>query len=192
MLNRALDIGITDALVDNIGHILFVRNHKMNVRGDYGLNVFNSETLKALRNLGLMSATLSFELLLSEIHDMSKPIDTELIVYGRLPLMITEICIAKNSTGACTCDSFSGLVDRQGALFPVVPEFGCRNTLLNSKKLFMADKRRAIAALGLWAQRLMFTTENALECVAVMKRYMGLSNYTPSGFTRGLYYRGVD
>ena len=192
MLNRALDIGITDALVDNIGHILFVRNHKMNVRGDYGLNVFNSETLKALRNLGLMSATLSFELLLSEIHEMSKPIDTELIVYGRLPLMITEICIAKNSTGACTCDSFSGLVDRQGALFPVVPEFGCRNTLLNSKKLFMADKRRAIAALGLWAQRLMFTTENALECVAVMKRYMGLSNYTPSGFTRGLYYRGVD
>ena len=192
MLDKALDFGITDALVDNIGHILFVRNRGMNARGDFGLNVFNSEALRALRNLGLKSATLSFELPLSKIHDMSKPIDTELIVYGRLPLMITETCIAKNSTGACTCDSFSGLLDRQGALFPVMPEFGCRNTLLNSKKLFMADKRRTIASLGLWAQRLMFTTENAVECVAVMKRYMGFSNYSPSGFTRGLYFKGVD
>ena len=192
MLSRALDYGITEALVGNIGHIQFARSHGMSVRGDYGFNVFNSETLSVLKNLGLKSATLSFELNLSDVRDLSKPIDTELIVYGRLPLMITETCIVKNSTGACTCDSFSGLVDRQGALFPVLPEFGCRNTLLHSKKLFMADKRRSTATLGLWAQRLMFTTENALECVAVMKRYMGLNNYKPSGYTRGMYYREAD
>ena len=192
MLIRALDFGITEALVGNIGHIQFARNHGMSVRGDYGLNVFNSETLRALRHLGLKSATLSFELQLAEIRRLSKPIDTELIVYGRLPLMISETCIAKNSTGACTCDSFSGLEDGNGALFPVVPEFGCRNILLNSKKLFMADKRRSTASLGLWAERLMFTTENAIECAAVMKRYLGLSSYTPSGYTRGLYYKGVD
>ena len=192
MLNRAFDMGITDALIGNIGHILFARSHGFNARGDFGLNVLNSEALIALRNLGLKSATLSFELRLSEIRELSKPIDTELIVYGRLPLMLTETCIVKNSTGACTCDSFSGLVDGQGALFPVMPEFGCRNVLLNSKKLFMADKRRTTATLGLWAERLMFTTENALECVTVMKRYIGRSNYTPSGYTRGLYYKGVE
>ena len=192
MLIRALDFGITDVLVGNIGHIQFARNHGMNVRGDYGLNVFNSETLKALRHLGLKSATLSFELQLAEIRGMSKPIDTELIIYGRLPLMISETCIAKNSTGACTCDSFSGLEDGHGALYPVLPEFGCRNILLNSKKLFMADKRRSTTSLGLWAERLMFTTENAVECESVMRRYLGLSSYTPSGYTRGLYYKGVD
>ena len=192
MLGRALALGITEALVGNIGHIQFARSHGMDVRGDYGLNVFNSETLLALRNLGLKSVALSFELLLAEIRAMSKPIDTELIIYGRLPLMISETCIAKNSAGACTCDSFSGLEDGQGALFPIVPEFGCRNTLLNSKKLFMADKRRSTASLGLWAERLMFTTENAIECVLVMKRYMGLSSFTPSGYTRGLYYKGVE
>jgi len=178
--------------VGNIGHIQFARSHGMTVRGDFGLNAFNSETLHALGNLGLKSATLSFELRLAEIRDLSKPIDTELIVYGRLPLMLTETCIVKNSTGACTCDSFSGLVDRQGALFPVVPEYGCRNILLNSKKLYMADKRQSTAVLGLWAERLMFTTENANECAAVIRRYMGLGDYTPSGHTRGLYYRGVE
>ena len=192
MLSKARDMGMTEALVGNVGHIHFAKSHGMSVRGDYGLCPFNSETLVALRNLGLMSATLSFEMTLNEMRGLSKPIDTELIVYGRLPLMITESCIAKNSAGACTCDSFSGLVDGKGALLPVVAEFGCRNILLSSKKLFLADRRRSMSKLGLWASRLMFTTENALECVAILKRYMGLSDYTPSGYTRGLYYRGVE
>ena len=192
MLTRALDLGVTDVLAGNIGHIQFAKSHGMSVRGDYGLNVFNSESLQALRNLGLKSATLSYELRLSEIRDLSKPIDTELIVYGRLPLMLTENCIVKNCTGVCTCDSFSGLVDGQGAVYPVIPEFGCRNVLLNSRKLFMADRRRATVAIGLWAERLSFTTENAIECVAVIKRYMGLGDFMPAGYTRGLYFKGLE
>jgi putative protease len=191
MLKRAASLGISDALVGNIGQIQFARSHGMSVRGDYGLNVYNSETLYVLQKLGFRSATLSFELRLAEIREMSKPIDTELITYGRLPLMITENCIVRNSSDACTCDSFTGLVDEQGAVFPVEPEYGCRNVLFNSKKLFMADKRRAISSLGLWAERLCFTTENAIECVTVMKRYMGLSDFSPPGFTRGMYFRGT-
>jgi len=74
----------------------------------------------------------------------------------------------------------------------VIPEFGCRNVLLNSKKLYMADKRRATSKLGLWAERLSFTTENSIECSAIMKRYLSLSDYEPLGYTRGLYYRGVE
>ena len=189
---RALALGVDEALVGNIGHILFAKSHGLAARGDFGLNVFNTESLYVLRNLGLKSATLSFELRLAEIRDLSKPIDTEMITYGRLPLMITENCIVRNTTGVCTCDSFSGLVDRQGALFPVIPEFGCRNVLLNSKKLFMADKSQAVDTVGLWAQRLSFTTENAVECVTVLRRYMGEGDFVPSGFTRGLYYRGVE
>ena len=191
-LTMAADMGIRDALVGNVGQIQFARGFGMTVRGDYGLNTYNSESMFVLRDLGLKSATASFELRLAEVRDLSKPIDTELIVYGRLPLMITENCIVKNITGACTCENFSGLTDRQGATFPVVPEFGCRNVLLNSKKLFMGDKRRTTALIGLWAERLSFTTENALECVSVMKRYMGLGDYAPAGFTRGLYFRGVE
>ena len=191
-LFKALAVGVSEVLVGNIGHIQFAKSHGLEVRGDFGLNAFNSETLYVLRKLGLISATLSFELRLAEIRDMSKPLDTELITYGRLPLMITENCIVKNTAGVCTCESFSGLVDRQGALFPVVSEFGCRSVVLNSKKLFMADKSNAVSSIGLWAQRLSFTTENALECVSTMKRYMEQGDYVPSGFTRGLYFRGVE
>jgi len=192
VLSKAKRLGVDNALVGNIGHIQFAKKHGMTVRGDFGFNVYNSEMLYVLQKLGLKSATLSFELPLGELRELSKPIDTELITYGRLPLMITENCIVRNSTDACTCDSFSGLVDEHGALYPVEPEFGCRNVLLNTKKLFMADKRRTIASLGVWAERLSFTTENAIECVTVLKRYMGLSDFTPTGYTRGMFYRDEE
>lgn len=191
LLTRALDMGIKDVLVGNIGHILYARSYGMNVRGDYGLNVFNSESINALANLKLKSITMSMELSLSDIREISKPIDTELIVYGRIPLMITESCIVKNITGVCTCDNFTGLSDEHSQVYPIVPEYGCRNVLLSHKKIFMADKRRATSAMGLWAERLSFTTENAHECVAIIKRYMGIGEYEPTGHTRGLYYRGV-
>jgi len=189
VLTRARKMGVENALVGNIGQIQFAKKHGMNVRGDFGFNVYNSETLYVLQKLGLKSATLSFELPFAEIRDLSKPIDTELITYGRLPLMITENCIVRNCTDACTCDSFTGLIEDTGALIPVEPDFGCRNAVLNPKKLFLADKRRTVASLGIWAERLSFTTENAIECVTVMKRYMGLGDFTPTGFTRGMYYR---
>ena len=43
---------------------------------------------------------------LLEIRDLSKAVDTELLVYGRLPLMLMENCVIKSRTGTCvmTCD----------------------------------------------------------------------------------------
>ena len=191
-LEKASKLGIREALVGNLGHLQFARSFGFVPRGDFGLNIFNSHSLRAVKDLGFLSATLSFEMRAEQIRDLSKPIDTELITYGRLPLMLTENCIIQCSTGVHACDNFSGLKDRQGASFPVVPEYGHRNVVLNSKKLFLADKRKVVGKLGLWAERLMFTTENAVECVSVMKRYLGQSEYEPASYTRGLYFRGVE
>ena len=192
MLIRAQQRGVKDALVGNIGHIQFARSHGMNVRGDFSLNAFNSESIHVLQDLGLKSITLSHELSLTEVRHLSKPIDTELIVYGRLQLMLTENCIVRNCTGACTCYSSNNLVDKDGVLFPIISEYGCRSIILSPRKVFMADKRKVTASVGAWAQRLNFTTENAIECVSVMKRYKGLKAYSPQGFTRGLHFRGVE
>ena len=84
------------------------------------------------------------------------------------------------------------LVDRKGERFPVVKAFGCRNEILNAKKIFLADKAADWQRLGLWAARLQFTTENAAECVQVLSRYLGQGRYQPNDYTRGLYYRGVE
>ena len=164
----------------------------LRARGDFGLNTFNSQALKQLRQMGLESATLSFELKLAQIRDLSKAIDTEFIAYGRLPLMITENCIVYNHSGQHTCAGVNQLVDRKGERFPVVKAFGCRNEILNAKKIFLADKAADWQRLGLWAARLQFTTENAAECVQVLSRYLGQDRYQPNDYTRGLYYRGVE
>jgi putative protease len=85
------------------------------------------------------------------------------------------------------------LTDRTGASFPVIRENAdsCRSVVLNSKKLFLADRLADFRGIGVWGLRLAFTTENASECAQVARRYMGLGEYAPGGFTRGLYYNRV-
>lgn len=192
MLNIAKKAGISDVLVGNLGHIIMCRTMGFEVRGDFGLNIYNSQALRLFKDFGLKSATLSFEMRLEQIRQISKPLDSELIVYGRLPLMITENCIVKCSTGLCNCTNFSGITDRNGFTFPVVKAFGCRNILLNSQKLFLADRKNDYENIGIWGARLSFTTENASECAIITESYMNKNDYIPSGFTRGLYYRGVE
>lgn len=185
-------LGVTEALVGNIGHIKAARKAGMQLRADFGMNVFNSYSMDMMRRMHFLSATASFELRMAQIHDLAKCVDTELIVYGRLPLMVSDQCIISRSEGKCNCRNPAELYDRMGSVFPVVREFEHRNVIYNSKKLHMADKRDDINAAGLWGIRLMFTTEGARECVEIAKCYAGTGSYVPNDFTRGLYYRGVE
>ena len=69
---------------------------------------------------------------------------------------------------------------------------GCRNEILNSKKLFLADKAGDWQRLGLWAGRLMFTTENARECVQVLERYLGRGQLSAQRLHPGPVLPGVE
>ena len=192
LLRTARGHGVQQALVGNMGHIFYARRAGMQLRGDFGLNVFNSYTEELLRQAGFLSVTASFELRMAQIRDLAKAVDTEMIVYGRLPCMITEQCVIRNSAGRCNCHIQNNLTDRRGSAFPVVRAFGCRNVIYNAHKLYLADKREDYESAGLWGVRLLFTTETPRECVEVAKSYLGLTDYRPNGLTRGLYYRGVE
>lgn len=191
-LSKLFDKGINEALIGNLGHAVLARQIGMKVRGDFGLNAFNSLSMEMIKNAGFLSATASFELRMSQIKELSKTLDTELIVYGRLPLMVSDQCIIRHSAGRCACQTPGQMSDRMGSIFPVVKEYGCRNVIYNAHKLYLADKATDIYEAGLWGLRMMFTTESPRECVEVAKGYMGLSDYKPNVLTRGLYYRGVD
>ena len=191
-VSKLFDQGINQALVGNLGHVMLAKQAGMRVRGDFGLNAFNSLTMEMINQAGFISATASFELRMSQIKELSKTLDTELIVYGRLPLMVSDQCIIRHSAGRCACQTPGQMSDRMGSIFPVVKEYGCRNVIYNAHKLYLADKAADIYEAGLWGLRMMFTTESPRECVEVAKGYMGLSDYKPNVLTRGLYYRGVD
>ena len=194
-LEAARRLGAADALVGTLDLIAPARDRGFTLRGDFGLPVFNSQALKELKRLGFASATASFELKLAQIRDLSKLIDLEVVVYGRLPLMITEHCILKNRDGGCrrSCETENRLlVDRKGERFPVLRAPGCRSEIFNAKKLYLADKAADYRRVGAWGARLSFTTETAEECLHIARQYLGRERPGLDDITRGLYYRDVE
>ena len=189
-LEKARALGVTGVLLGNLGHLPLVRDGDWkDLCADYGFNIFNSRSLAYLREKGLTSACLSFELRYAQIRDMRKILPSEAIVYGRLPLMITENCLIQNSAG-CRCDRPNFLNDRTGASFPLLPAFGHRTEVENSRCLYLADQAE-YRRLGLAYARLRFTTEPPEECLRIYQSY--LKGAPPEGkFTRGLYQRGVE
>ena len=201
-LEHAKALGVTAAAPGNLGHLSLLRESGLHLYGDHGLNVFNSRSLLYFRNKGLDSACLSFELRGSQMRDMKKILPAEAIVYGRLPLMITENCLVQNETrckldrngpvvpAKAPCRQLNHLVDRTGAAFPLMPAYGHRTEIQNSKTMWLAD-RPDWKRLGLAYARLRFTTETPEECVRVFRGYLAGTS-APGEFTRGLYERGVE
>ena len=190
--------------IGNLGHLPIAESLGLPLWGDLGLNLFNSESLLFWKELGLEAAAVSMELRWQQLRDLRKVLPCEAVVYGRLPLMIMENCVIRNQLGcrdagrdyadrspACRCGQENVLVDRTGAQFPLVGQWGHRCEIENSKVLFLADKPEW-RQLGLTRARLRFTTESPEECVRVLRAYQGRSDYRPDQLTRGLFYRGVE
>ena len=187
LLQRHPEVSVS---VGNLGHLPIVRGLGRTLRGDCGLNIFNSRALLFWQAQGLDSAAVSFELRWQQIRDLKKYLPCEAVVYGRLPLMVTENCVTRCSVG-CTHGAGSVLTDRTGAQFPVTCGYGCRCEIQNSKTLFLADKPE-MQRCGLTYGRLRFTTETPEQCVRVLRRYRDGGDWTPEDLTRGLFYRGVE
>ena len=190
--------------IGNLGHLPIAEGLGLPLWGDLGLNLFNSESLLFWKELGLEAAAVSMELRWQQLRDLRKVLPCEAVVYGRLPLMIMENCVIRNELGcrdagrdygdrspACRCGQENVLVDRTGAQFPLVGQWGHRCEIENSKVLFLADKPEW-RQLGLTRARLRFTTESPEECARVLQAYQGRSDYRPDQLTRGLFYRGVE
>lgn len=188
-LEQALALGVSAATVGNLGHLPLLRNKGLSLYGDFGLNVFNGRALAYLKAKGLSSAALSFELRASQIRDLPKVLPAEAIVYGRLPLMVTENCLIRNANG-CSCQKPFALTDRTGAAFPLLPVWGHRTEVENSKQLYLAD-REDWKKLGLAYARLRFTTESGEACATLFRAYQ-TGGTPPAAFTRGLFDRGVE
>lgn len=185
MLDVCKKIGVKYALVSNIGML----DLDFEIIGDYSLNIYNSTSLSTMSNIKCQ--TLSFELKTSQIRDISKCMNTELLIYGYLPLMIFENCLIKNRTGACSCEKeVTYLTDRKNEKFALMPEFGCRNTLLNSKPLYVLDKFADFTSIGVNNFRLLFTIEDTKTVDNIYKSHI-LNKKIDLDFTRGLYYRGT-
>ena len=181
-------------MVQNLGQI----DSTKELYGGERLNVTNSYSCKVLSDLGFRRITLSPELNIHEIRAITNntDIETEVIAYGHLPLMVMENCVIK-SQGMCSKQGGTfELLDRKNERFPIACE-NCRNILLNSVPIYLADKIDDLVSLNVDAIRLKFTIEDAQTTKKVIKAYQdALSGKIPDGIfskiTRGHFYRGAE
>lgn len=187
-LEKLYNLGFRNLLSENIS---FFETKGFNLYGGFRMNVFSSHSLNLLKEKGYISAMLSPEMNLASVRDLKKPIKTEVMVYGYLPLMVTENCVIKNRE-SCPCQNeVNYLTDRKGVKFPVVKDGeACRSVVLNSTPTYMGDKLGEVVKSGAEKLMLYFTVETPQEvkrvCDIFFKGTGGIENYT-----RLHYHRGV-
>ena len=193
MLFLVKKAGVRSAQVENLGQYeLAKRSGFETIRAGLGLNVRSGSALKELKALGVASVCLSFAVTMRDIEQMVKTVTTELIAYGRVPLMYTRGCLIKNKSGRCCCESENHIVDDKANVYPLMRSFGCRNVMFSAEKIFMGGLGARLRQCGATYGRLNFTTENSRECLLVMQRYMRGGSYEPNAWGTGLYFAGEN
>ena len=165
MLEGARALGAEYALVGNPSHAELVRCAGLSPIGDFRLNVTNEASLDSWHGAGVSDVMLSPELTAKQVRRL----EGRAIVYGRLPLMITERCFMKENFGCDKCGKCS-LSDRKGISFPMMREFEHRNIIFNSAITYMGDRMDEIRG-AVAGHHFIFTTERADEIRSVVRAF---------------------
>ena len=159
---------------------------------DAGLYSWNREAAAVLRGWGADQLTAPYELNARELSDRGQE-DTELVVYGRLPVMLSAQCPRLTETGRCGRGkdeyAFRPLRDRKGMVF--LAENRCRfcyNVIYNSVPLWLWDKPEARWE---WV-RFHFTSEEPGEPARILRHCLSGPGTPPRQYTRGHFLRGVE
>lgn len=184
--------------------------------GDFPLNIFNSVAADFYAKQGLNAITLSPELSLGQIEDLTGKSDISIacMVHGRLPLMISEHCIVGSRLGGHTCKNCSAvcmrgqywLLDRKGERFPLrTDQFG-RMHILNAKELSMLPYVAQLKKAGIHILRIEAKSEGVARLGSIVSLYRQLLDndrdvsrelvdeialIEREHITRGHYFRGV-
>ncbi len=185
-LKELNELGFSHALAHAVGHISLIQKAEMTLHGGMRLNIANSLSADFFAEQGAEDIIVSCELTAAKIKSLKCPVPFGVIGYGRLPLMVTRRCPIKDGkpcNNGKSCGKY--LTDRQGKRLKTL----CSNTveLLNPDILTIADKREDFPTADFFV--LKFTDEK--DIVSVTEDF--IKEKKPSeGFTRGLYYRGVE
>lgn len=183
LLERLADLPAAGILVGNLGLLNIINNYTDKpVIGDFSLNVFNSATLHYLKERGVNRATLSPELTLKQIQDITKtaPLALEAIVQGALPVMNTRYCpvgsilggvtTGKKCSGPCHGKK-CGLKDRKGLVFPLEVDQYCHMHLFNTKDLCVIEDVHSLLKAGVKVLRIEARREDHVYVARAVDHY---------------------
>lgn len=188
-------------VVHSMDELGFLRNrqYEKTIVSDGGLSAFNTAAAAFYKENGVGRITLSPELNEKELAELSLK-ESELVVYGYQPLMVTAQCLRKNAGGCTGKPGLLWLQDRKKVRFPVKNRcLECGNLIYNSVPLQLGGLGKELLATGAEYFRLEFTIESREETGKILRQYAKLpdgSGEEPDQEaypgTRGHFKRGVE
>lgn len=190
--------GIMVRSLDEIAFIKEWGNENWQMVSDSNLYTYSNEAAEYFYRLGMIQDTIPVELNRKEIlrRENSR---SEMIIYGRLPLMITAQCIHKNTLGCMHQPKVLNLKDRYSVHFPVKNFCSeCYNVIYNSLPVCLFKEDVTVKKIAPAAVRLSFTTETEEETEQILTIYGdiykngGILGQMPMECTNGHFKRGVE
>ena len=186
-------------LIRNYESYAFLKNHGYSgkIVTDYNLYQFNKYAKEFWKNEMIESTTAPLELNFKELKEVGVE-NSELVVYGYFPMMVSAQCVKKTTEG---CKKQKGQIfikDRYHKQFAVKNHCDyCYNIIYNTAPVVLTDQKMEIIELNPKAIRLHFTTENRQSMRKIMELYNevfykgGQAIEPEFEFTRGHFKRGI-
>lgn len=197
---------------DFVHSVLNVKDSGKDLITDYNLYVMNQQAAAFWRELGINKLTTPVELNYSELKELTGTF-YDIIVYGKIPLMVSAQCLAKTSSGGInknytkTSDEPCCLIgtdkielsDRFDKEFQVKRHCReCYNTIYNSQCLSLLSYKEQVLRLKPEHIRLNFTFESTEETSKVIHSFIQKYVYHNdkveeiNNYTRGHFKRGIE
>ena len=181
-------LGVNHALASNLGAIPLAKNAGFIVHGSFALNAFNTQTLNTIEQLGLADIELSQELTAEQIRALGGKIKRGVVSCGRLPLMVTRACPAKNGGQDCrNCSKHRYIIDRKRNRLPLKCD-GFSTEVLNPVPTYAQHIFENADYIDFVTLR--FSVEAKDEIIEFFNAVRN-NRHLSGDYTNGLYKRGV-
>lgn len=157
--------------------VLFGADQEFVLYGDYGLNAYNSQTFKCLKNQGFQSAVISLEAGIKEVRAIAarSPLKVEMLVQGPIRGMVSDNCLCGDRSGICKLTCTQGLVleDEAGCTHRVEFDQYCRNHIFLQNHLALLPILGELTRNGVEIFRIEgthYTPEQLSEIIKLYRR----------------------
>ena len=204
-VKKWLEAGLSGFLVRNLESYSALA--QMGLADKCVLYTWNDEAIRFWKDQGILRNTVPLELNEKELRHRENA-GSEMIVYGRLPLMHSAQCVRKNTFGCNGQEERLVLKDRYDKEFPVVcycrpwkmgntkAAESCYNIIYNSLPYGRLKEADRVKELGVSSVRLAFTIESREETERIVEdfvaAYHGSQVSHEYEFTKGHFKRGAE
>lgn len=178
------------AVCHTLSAVQLATEQDFEIMGGFGLNLFNTQSIKTAESLNIFKCVLSPELSIGEIKNLGDTSKSSLysMCYGRQPLMLTRNCPIKNGVGCKGKNNgYCLLTDRKKQNFPVICNNGF-SEILNCKITDISD---SVSNLKADFGFLYLTLESPADSLNVIKTFLKGESRNGADYTRGLFKSGV-